>query len=54
MAGAFYPNYFEQSLTDEQASVKEMSMLDPSRTVMLSGLPTGKTDWTVATTRLLV
>nr|CAB3266885.1 putative ATP-dependent RNA helicase TDRD9 [Phallusia mammillata] len=41
MAGAFYPNYFVQSLPDEAQSIKEMSMLNPSTTVVVSGLPSG-------------
>ena len=42
MAAAFYPNYFLQSAADEPAAVKEMSLLDPSRTVAFRGLPSGK------------
>ncbi|CAK8683080.1 unnamed protein product [Clavelina lepadiformis] len=42
MAGAFYPNFFEQSVIDETQSVKEMSLLDPTNTVMFTGIPCGK------------
>ena len=42
MAGAFYPNYFLQSVSDEASAVKEMSQLDPARHIMFSGLPYGK------------
>ena len=42
IAGAGYPNYFLQTVSDEGTCVKEMSQLDPSRTVMFQGLPYGK------------
>ena len=42
MAGAFYPNYFFQTVSDEASAVKDMSQLDPARTVMFTGLPYGK------------
>ncbi|CAK8683077.1 unnamed protein product [Clavelina lepadiformis] len=42
MAGAFYPNFFEQSVIDETLCVKEMSLLDPTNTVMFTGIPRGK------------
>ncbi|XP_076825905.1 ATP-dependent RNA helicase TDRD9-like [Clavelina lepadiformis] len=42
MAGAFYPNFFEQSVIDETQSVKEMSLLDPTNTMMFTGIPRGK------------
>ena len=39
IAGAFYPNYFVRMAKDERSALKELSGLDPFRTVLLSGVP---------------
>lgn len=39
LAGAFYPNYFIPSETDEKDAVKTLSGRDPFKTVYLSGVP---------------
>jgi len=35
LAGAFYPNYFTWKISDEELSLKQMSGLDPTTTVMV-------------------
>ena len=36
LAGAFYPNYFTWKISDEELSLRQMSGLDPTTTVMVS------------------
>jgi len=36
MCGAFYPNYFEQVVSDEVMADKEISGYNPSTTVMVT------------------
>ena len=35
LAGAFYPNYFTWKISDEEVSLRQMSGLDPTTTVMV-------------------
>ena len=35
LAGAFYPNYFTWKISDEELSLRQMSGLDPTTTVMV-------------------
>jgi len=36
MCGAFYPNYFEQVVSDEEMADREISGYNPRTTVMVS------------------
>ena len=36
LAGAFYPNYFTWKISDEELSLRQMSGLDPTTTVMVN------------------
>lgn len=38
LAGAFYPNYFTWKISDEELSLRQMSGLDPTTTVMVRTL----------------
>ena len=42
IAGAFYPNYFVRVAKDERDALREVSGLDPFKTVVLSGVPSNQ------------